>query len=88
MTVKLKEMVITKESKIKEEIAGEIIHLNKDFHFSLDIDFLSFVKTLHPTPAIAGIPLGKSLEIIKDLEFITEAFTVDFLELSIIKIVI
>jgi isochorismate synthase len=59
---------ITKESKIEEEIAGEIIHLNKDFNFNLDIDFLSFVKTLHPTPAIAGIPLDKSLEIIHDLE--------------------
>ena len=59
---------ITKESKIEEQIAGEIIHLNKDFNFNLDIDYLSFVKTLHPTPAIAGIPLDKSLAIIQDLE--------------------
>ena len=56
---------ITKESKIEEKIAGDIIHLNKSFNFSLNIDYLSFVKTLHPTPAIAGIPLDKSLEIIK-----------------------
>jgi isochorismate synthase len=59
---------ITKESEIKEEIAGDIIHLNKDFNFNLDIDYLSFVKTLHPTPAIAGVPLDKSLAIIQDLE--------------------
>ena len=59
---------ITKESKIEEEIAGEIIHLNKDFNFNLEIDFLSFIKTFHPTPAIAGIPLDKSLAIIQDLE--------------------
>lgn len=59
---------ITKESKIEEEIAGDIIHLNKDFNFNLDIDYLSFVKTFHPTPAIAGIPLDKSLAIIQDLE--------------------
>ena len=58
----------TKESKIGEKIAGDIIHLNKDFNFNLDIDYLSFVKTLHPTPAIAGIPLDKSLAIIQDLE--------------------
>ncbi len=59
---------IIKESKIEEKIAGDIIHLNKSFNFNLDIDYLSFVNTLHPTPAIAGIPLDKSLAIIKDLE--------------------
>ena len=59
---------LTKESRIEELIAGDIIHLNKDFNFSLDIDYLSFVEKLHPTPAIAGIPLDKSLKIIQDLE--------------------
>ena len=59
---------LIKNSKIKEKIAGDVVHLNKDFKFSLDIDYLSFVKTLHPTPAIAGIPLDKSLAIIQDLE--------------------
>jgi isochorismate synthase len=59
---------ITKESKIEEEIAGDIIHLNKNFNFNLNTDYLSFIKTLHPTPAIAGTPLEKSLAIIQDLE--------------------
>ena len=67
--IKIKENgYLNKESGIEELIAGDIIHLNKDFNFSLDIDYLSFVEKLHPTPAIAGIPLDKSLKIIQDLE--------------------
>ena len=70
---------ITKESKVEEQIAGEIIHLNKDFNFNLEIDLLSFIKTFHPTPAIAGIPLDKSLAIIQDLELHKRNFYCGFL---------
>tara|TARA_B110000305_G_scaffold83665_2_gene94184 strand:+ start:1526 stop:2521 length:996 start_codon:yes stop_codon:yes gene_type:complete len=72
---------ITKQSEVLEKTAGDIIHLNKNFNFKLNIDYLSFVKTLHPTPAIAGIPLDKSLEIIQDLELHNRSLYCGFLGL-------
>ena len=59
---------ITHQSKVYEKIAGDVKHLNKDFKFSLKKSYLSFLDILHPTPAIAGIPLNKSLETINDIE--------------------
>jgi len=59
---------ITNKSKVYEKIAGNLKHLNKDFKFTLKKSYLKFLNTLHPTPAIAGIPLEKSLEIIKQIE--------------------
>lgn len=35
---------------------------------SSEIDFLSIVDILHPTPAVAGTPLNQALEIINDIE--------------------
>ena len=59
---------ITKRSNIHEKVAGNLKHLNKDFEFNLQKSYLTFLNTLHPTPAIAGIPLDKSLEIIEKIE--------------------
>ena len=56
------------ESRTYEKTAGAVKHLNKDFKFSLKIDYFSFLNYFHPTPAIAGIPLNKSLEIINAIE--------------------
>ena len=56
------------ESKTHNKTAGAVKHLNKDFKFSLKIDYFSFIESFHPTPAIAGIPLNKSLEIINAME--------------------
>ena len=44
------------------------MHLNKDFKFSLKTNYFSFIDSLHPTPAIAGIPLDKSIKFISDIE--------------------
>ena len=59
---------ITKKSNIHEKVAGNLKHLNVDFEFNLEKNYLIFLNTLHPTPAIAGIPLDKSLEIIEKIE--------------------
>lgn len=59
---------ITSESKVYEKEAGNLKHLNKDFQFTLEKNYLTFINSLHPTPAIAGIPLKKSLEIIEQIE--------------------
>jgi len=59
---------IINESNIHEKKAGKVVHLNKDFNFQLKVNYLSFINSLHPTPAVAGIPLEKSLDIIQKLE--------------------
>ena len=61
-------MELLPKSKVYEKIAGNLKHLNKDFEFTLKKSYLKFLNTLHPTPAIAGIPLEKSLEIINQIE--------------------
>lgn len=55
-------------SKTYEKPAGNIIHLNKDFYFKLNTDLFDFINEIHPTPAIAGIPLENSLNFIKQTE--------------------
>ena len=59
---------IINQSDIYEKKAGNVVHLNKDFNFQLKVDYLSFINSLHPTPAVAGIPLEKSLDFIQKLE--------------------
>ena len=59
---------LLKESNNNEKIAGQIIHLNKDFYFKINGKLYPFIKQLHPTPAIAGIPVKKSLNFIKNIE--------------------
>ena len=59
---------ITKKSNVYEKVAGNLKHLNVDFEFSLERSYLSFITNLHPTPAIAGIPLIQSMQSIKNIE--------------------
>lgn len=50
--------------------AGEIAHLQTDFtiHNSDSISDVRVIKALHPTPAVAGIPLQIARETIKEAE--------------------
>lgn len=59
---------VISESKTYNKSAGNLEHLNKDFHFKIKSQLLSFVNKLHPTPAIAGIPLKESLQCIEEIE--------------------
>jgi isochorismate synthase len=60
--------ILNHESATYDKLAGEVVHLNKDFKFSLKTNYFSFIDSLHPTPAIAGIPLDKSIKFISDIE--------------------
>lgn len=49
--------------------AGPVYHLKTDFKFKLlKEDVLSLVNQLHPTPAIAGLPIGEALNLISNTE--------------------
>ena len=58
---------ISFESKTHNKTAGAVKHLNKYFKFSLKL-IISHSLNLFIQPAIAGIPLNKSLEIINAME--------------------
>jgi len=60
--------MIIKSSDVHEKIAGNVQHLNQEFFFKLKSDLFQFINEFHPTPAIAGIPLNKSLKIINQYE--------------------
>ena len=51
--------------------AGRILHLRTDFYFSSDVignKLPALIGALHPTSAVCGIPMEKSLEYISNLE--------------------
>ena len=49
--------------------AGNLLHLCADFEFDINqVGLLDLVKSLHPTPAVSGVPVIKSLEFIKAFE--------------------
>ena len=48
----------------EEVTAGNVKHLNKDFRFKINEGILPFIRALHPTPAIAGTPTKKAIDII------------------------
>ena len=70
---------IIQESKTYEKSAGNINHLNIDFNFKLKGNLLEFVNQLHPTPAIAGVPLKESLSFIKKYENYSRDFYCGFI---------
>ncbi len=52
-----------------EIVAGPVKHLWTQFKFELLQDeFLPFVKKLHPTPAVSGLPRAESLKLIERIE--------------------
>ncbi len=70
ITKVLEDMGLTaKISPTEDKMAGRIKHLCTQFKFKLAPDvFLELASRLHPTPAVAGIPIEASLELIKEVE--------------------
>jgi len=48
--------------------AGPVKHLRADFSFRTKLDEMSILKSLHPTPAVSGMPRTLSLEVIENIE--------------------
>ncbi len=52
-----------------EYTAGPLKHLRNEISFSsTNIDLKSLIDTLHPTPAVSGLPQDKAISLIHDLE--------------------
>ena len=47
---------------------GGLKHLRTDITIQTDLDFLSLVKKLHPTPALGGFPRNKALKMLKQYD--------------------
>ena len=48
--------------------AGKVVHLKTDFTFDFEGDPIKLADKLHPTPAIAGLPVKDSMELINEVE--------------------
>ena len=58
-----------KPSKVYTKRAGNLLHRCADFEFNInEVALVDLVKSLHPTPAVSGVPVSKSLEFIKGHE--------------------
>lgn len=67
-------------SKAQTRQAGKMEHLLTNFSFRISSsDILSTARSLHPTPAVAGIPTQKSIEYIRDLELRDRQYYAGFL---------
>ena len=49
-------------------VAGPAEHRRTDIVFSGDADPYRVIRTLHPTPAVGGLPRQEALELIRELE--------------------
>jgi isochorismate synthase len=58
------------ESSVQTRQAGPVAHLESTFTFKIDKerDFLDIINRLHPTPAIAGLPVDQAKKIILETE--------------------
>jgi isochorismate synthase len=57
------------KSEIYEHKAGPVKHLRTDFNFTIDNSVVdSFLRQIHPTPAISGLPQSLALELIHQIE--------------------
>ena len=58
-----------KPSKVYTKRAGNLLHRCADFEFNInEVTLVDLVQSLHPTPAVSGVPVSKSLEFIKGYE--------------------
>ena len=48
--------------------AGQVVHLQTTYTFPLQIEWSKLVKSLHPTPAICGIPKDLATQLITQIE--------------------
>lgn len=60
--------------------AGNLVHLCSDFKFQLgDKKAIDIIRLLHPTPAVAGVPVQKSLAFIDSYETHDRAYYAGFM---------
>ena len=58
-----------KPSEVYTKRAGNLLHRCADFEFNInEVALVDLVQSLHPTPAVSGVPVSKSLEFIKGHE--------------------
>ncbi len=64
-----------------EVTAGRVAHLRTDYAFreSTPIPLKDFLHSLHPTPAIGGLPVDKSVEVICETEMYDRSYYCGFL---------
>jgi isochorismate synthase len=48
--------------------AGHVVHLKTDFSFTYPGDVEELLDRIHPTPAVAGLPVAKSIDLITKTE--------------------
>ncbi|MFT6503311.1 MAG: isochorismate synthase [Crocinitomicaceae bacterium] len=68
---KLKELTIDsiKSNGPKTVVSGPVEHLRTDFEFEMKATSrVELIETLHPTPAVCGLPLRESFEMINEIE--------------------
>ena len=51
-----------------DSAAGHLVHLRSDIRFESDLTTTQVASALHPTPAVAGLPMETSLSVIRELE--------------------
>jgi isochorismate synthase len=57
------------QSDIYEHHAGPVKHLRTDFNFTMENEKIdAFLKKLHPTPAVSGLPQSLAIELIDQIE--------------------
>lgn len=57
-----------KESSPYTVRAGEVVHLKTDFRFNFERPVKELLESLHPTPAVAGLPVSQSIDLINRTE--------------------
>lgn len=67
--------------------AAELVHIRTDFAFQLQHaeDVASLVGSLHPTPAVCGLPKGKTLKFILDNESVDRKYYSGFSGIYCVK---
>lgn len=63
------EGILQQQSEVEERFAGPVKHLCTRFQFMLEEDRLEpFIRRLHPTPAVCGIPLEEARALYRKYE--------------------
>jgi isochorismate synthase len=68
------------KSPVRTSNTGKVYHLKSDFTLKIPLEkIVAFLKKLHPTPAISGLPQSESLELIYKIEKHDRAYYCGFL---------
>lgn len=68
------------KSPVRTSNTGKVYHLKSDFTVEIPPEkIVAFLEKLHPTPAISGLPQGKSLDLIYNVEKHDRAYYCGFL---------